>query len=40
MAHSMWDLSLQTGIKPMSLALEAQSFNQWTSGEVLEALFK
>ena len=32
---SVWDLSSQTGIKPMSPALEAQNLNHWTSREVL-----
>ena len=31
---SVWDLSSQTGIKPMSPALEAQNLNHWTSREV------
>ena len=30
----MWDLTSQAGIKPMSLSLEAQSFNHWAIREV------
>ena len=30
----MWDLISQSGIKPMSLSLEAQSFNHWAIREV------
>ena len=33
-------LASRPGINPTSVALEAQSFNQWTSRKVLEGLFK
>ena len=32
--HSMWDLSSPTRFKLASPALEAQSFNHWTTREV------
>ena len=35
MLHSMWDLSHQSGIEPVSPALAAQSLNHWTTREVL-----
>ena len=33
--HSLWDLSSQSGIDPGPSAVESQSPNHWTTGEVL-----